>query len=126
EERSGNAAGCAGTVTLEGARPILVEIQGLTAPASYGNARRTSAGVDINRLHLLIAVLQRRVGLSLGDQDIFLNVVGGLRLSEPATDLGAAVAIASSFKGERVDPTTAVVGEIGLSGELRSVSQLDR
>lgn len=126
EERTGNAVGSAVTVTMEGSRPILVEIQGLTAPASYGNARRTSTGFELNRLHLLVAVLQRRVGLSLGDQDIYLNVVGGLRVGEPAVDLGAAVAIASSFREQRVDPTTAVIGEIGLSGELRSVSQLER
>lgn len=126
EERAGNSAGSAVTVTIEGTRPILLEVQGLTTDASYGNGRRTSNGFEINRLQMLIAVLSRRVGLSLGDQDVFVNVVGGLRVSEPAADLGVAVAIASSYRERKVDNGTVVVGEIGLSGELRSVSQLDR
>lgn len=126
EERAGNAAGSAVTVTMEGTRPILVEVQGLTAEANYGNARRTSNGFEINRLQMLIAVLTRRVGLALGDQDVFVNVVGGLRVTEPAADLGVAVAIASSYRERKVDNAAAVVGEVGLSGELRSVSQLDR
>jgi DNA repair protein RadA/Sms len=126
QERSGNAAGSAVTVTMEGTRPILVEVQGLTVDAAYGNARRTANGFEINRLQMLVAVLARRVGLSVLDQDIFVNVVGGLRVSEPAADLGVAVAIASSFRERRVHPGTAVVGEVGLSGELRSVSQFER
>lgn len=126
QERPGNAAGSAVTVTVEGTRPILVEVQGLTADAAYGSARRTSTGFEFNRLQMLVAVLNRRVGLQLGDQDIFVNVVGGLRLTEPAADLGVALAIASSFREKRVTPGTAVVGEIGLAGEIRSVSQLDR
>ncbi|MEZ4523429.1 MAG: DNA repair protein RadA [Thermomicrobiales bacterium] len=126
EERSGNAAGSAVTVTVEGTRPILVEVQGLTAEAAYGNARRTANGFELNRLQMLVAVLARRVGLGVTDQDIFVNVVGGLRVKEPAADLGVAVAIASSFREQRVRPGTVVVGEIGLSGELRSVSQFDR
>lgn len=126
QERPGNAAGSAVTVTVEGTRPILVEVQGLTTDAAYGSARRTSTGFEINRLQMLVAVLSRRVGLALGDQDIFVNVVGGLRLAEPAADLGVALAIASSYRERRVAPGTAVVGEIGLAGEIRSVSQLDR
>ncbi len=126
EERSGNAAGSAVTVTVEGTRPILVEVQGLTADAAYGNARRTANGFELNRLQMLVAVLARRVGLQVNDQDIFVNVVGGLRVREPAADLGIAVAIASSFRERRVRPGTAVVGEVGLSGELRSVSQFER
>jgi DNA repair protein RadA/Sms len=126
EERSGNAAGSAVTVTVEGTRPILVEVQGLTADAAYGNARRTANGFELNRLQMLVAVLARRVGLGVLDQDIFVNVVGGLRVQEPAADLGVAVAIASSFREVRVRPGTAVVGEVGLSGELRSVSQFER
>ena len=126
EERSGNAAGSAVTVTVEGTRPILVEVQGLTADAAYGNARRTANGFDLSRLQMLVAVLTRRVGLQINDQDLFVNVVGGLRVAEPAADLGVAVAIASSFRERRVRPGTAVVGEVGLSGELRSVSQFER
>jgi DNA repair protein RadA/Sms len=125
-ERSGNAAGSAVTVTVEGTRPILVEVQGLTVEAAYGNARRTANGFEINRLQMLVAVLARRVGLNLNDQDIFVNVVGGLRISEPAADLGVAVAIASSYRERRVHPGTVVVGEVGLSGELRSVGQFER
>lgn len=126
EERSGNAAGSAVTVTVEGTRPILVEVQGLTADAAYGNARRTANGFELTRLQMLVAVLARRVGLNVNDQDIFVNVVGGLRVREPAADLGVAVAIASSLREKRVRPGTAVVGEVGLSGELRSVSQFER
>jgi DNA repair protein RadA/Sms len=126
QERAGNAAGSAVTVTMEGTRPILVEVQGLTTTSAYGNARRTANGFDINRLHMLIAVLTRRVGIGLADQDVYVNVVGGLRLSEPAADLGVAVAIASSFREARVEPRLLVVGEVGLSGELRSVGQLER
>src|SRR5690606_11008199 len=102
------------------------EVQGLTADAAYGNARRTANGFELNRLQMLVAVLARRVGLSVNDQDIFVNVVGGLRVREPAADLGVAVAIASSFRERRVHPGTVVVGEIGLSGELRSVGQFER
>ena len=126
EERSGNAAGSAVTVTMEGTRPILVEVQGLTSTAAYGNPRRTANGVDLNRLQMLVAVLSKRVGIGLFDQDVFVNVVGGLRLAEPAVDLGIALAIASSFREARVDPRTVAVGEVGLSGELRSVAQLER
>jgi DNA repair protein RadA/Sms len=126
QERAGNAAGSAVTVTMEGTRPILVEVQGLTTTSAFGNARRTANGFDINRLQMLVAVLSKRVGMSMFDQDIFVNVVGGLRLGEPATDLGIALAIASSFREERVGSELIVVGEIGLSGELRSVSQLER
>lgn len=126
QERAGNAAGSAVIVTMEGTRPILVEVQGLTTTSAYGNARRTANGLDLNRLHMLVAVLTKRVGIGLFDQDVFVNVVGGLRLGEPAADLGVALALASSFRETRVDPHLAVVGEVGLSGELRSVNQLDR
>jgi len=126
EERSGNAAGSTVAVTVEGTRPILVEIQALTTSSHLGMARRSANGLDSNRLQLLVAVLQKRVGLSLGGQDIYANVVGGLRVAEPAADLAVALAIASSFKEQRIDPGVVAVGEIGLSGELRSVNQFDR
>jgi DNA repair protein RadA/Sms len=126
QERAGNAAGSAVTVTVEGTRPILVEVQGLTTTAAYGNPRRTANGIELSRLQMLVAVLTKRVGMGLGDQDVFVNVVGGLRLSEPAVDLGVALAIASSFREARVDPGLVAIGELGLSGELRSVGQLDR
>ena len=126
EERTGSAAGSTVAVTMEGTRPILVEVQALTTSTSYGLPRRSANGFDNSRLQLLVAVLQKRVGLGLGSQDIYANVVGGLRIAEPAADLAVALAIASSFKDHQVDPRTVAVGEIGLSGELRSVGQLDR
>lgn len=126
EERTASAAGSTVAVTMEGTRPILVEIQALTSSTNYGLPRRSANGLDTNRLQLLVAVLQKRVGLGLGGQDIYANVVGGLRIAEPAADLAIALAVASSFKDRQVDATTVAIGEIGLSGELRSVSQLDR
>ena len=125
-ERLVNAAGSAIAVTLEGTRPLLVEIQALTSTTSFGLPRRTANGIDFNRLLLLAAVLTKRVGISLSNQDIFVNVVGGLRINEPAADLCVAIAIASSFRNAPVDPRLAIVGEIGLSGELRSVTQIER
>jgi DNA repair protein RadA/Sms len=124
-ERLPNAAGSAIAVTLEGTRPLLVEIQALSSTTSFGNPRRTPNGVDFNRLLLLVAVLSKRVGVRLSDQDVFVNVVGGLRVSEPAADLAVACAIASSFRDVPVADDMAIIGEIGLSGELRAVSQLD-
>jgi DNA repair protein RadA/Sms len=126
EERLGHAAGSVVAVTMEGTRPILVEIQALVSRASLDHPRRTCNGVDFNRLLLLTAVLSKRVGIRLGDQDIFVNVVGGLRIREPAVDLAVAVAIASSFYNRPAHSTLAMFGEVGLAGELRSVSQGDR
>ena len=125
-ERLPNAAGSTIAVTLEGTRPLLVEIQALASTTSFGLPRRTANGVDFNRLLLLAAVLSKRVGLRLSDQDIFVNVVGGLKINEPAADLAVATAIASSFKNTPVAADLAIVGEIGLSGELRAVGQLSR
>jgi DNA repair protein RadA/Sms len=125
-ERWPNAAGSAIAVTVEGTRPLLVEIQALSSTTSFGLPRRTANGVDPNRLLLLVAVLSKRVGLRLSDQDVFVNVVGGLRIAEPAADLAVAIAIASSFHNVPVAADMVVVGEIGLSGELRMVGQLDR
>lgn len=125
-ERLPNAAGSAIAVTLEGTRPLLVEVQALTATTSFSQPRRTVNGIDINRLLLVAAVLTTRVGLQLNDQDIFVNVVGGLRVEEPAVDLAVAVAIASSVRRRPVPADVVFVGEIGLNGELRSVTQLAR
>jgi DNA repair protein RadA/Sms len=121
-ERS-DGTGSAIAVTMEGTRPLLVEIQALTSTTSFGLPRRTANGVDFNRLLLLTAVLSKRMGLRLHDQDVFVNVVGGLRVSEPAADLSVAVAIASSYRDVPVAEDLAIMGEIGLSGELRSISQ---
>jgi len=125
-ERSIGTPGSTVAVTMEGTRPILVEIQALTSHTQNPQPRRTANGFDPNRLTMLIAVLSKRVGIPLFNQDIYVNVVGGLRISEPAADLAVATAIASSFRNQRVDPNLALIGEIGLSGELRSVSQLER
>jgi DNA repair protein RadA/Sms len=123
-ERMINAAGSSIAVTMEGTRPILVEIQGLTSPTQFGNARRTANGVDFNRLLLIAAVLTRRAGFKLGEQDIFVNVVGGLQIDEPAADLAIAVAIASSWRDVPVKADAVLIGEIGLAGELRMPGQM--
>jgi len=123
-ERMINAAGSAIAVTMEGTRPILVEVQGLTSPTQFGNARRTANGVDFNRLLLISAVLTRRVGLKLAEQDVFVNVVGGLQIDEPAADLAIAAAIASSWKDVSVKAEAVLIGEIGLAGELRMPGQM--
>ncbi len=123
-ERVLNAPGSAVAVTMEGTRPLLVEVQGLTSSTSFGHPRRTANGLDLNRMLLTIAVLSRRVGLRLADQDVFVNVVGGLRIGEPAADLAVAAAIASSVRDAPLPADAALIGEIGLSGELRAVSQL--
>ncbi len=125
-QRWGEAIGSSVVSTLEGSRPLLVEIQALTTPTSFGLPRRTANGVDFNRLLLITAVLTQRAGFRLGNQDIIVNVTGGLKVGEPAADLGIALAIASSFRDLGIDPGLVAVGEVGLSGELRAVSQLER
>jgi DNA repair protein RadA/Sms len=125
-ERAPSMAGSAIAVTMEGTRPLLVEIQALTSDTSFGLPRRTANGIDFNRLLLLVAVLSQRVGLRLGNQDVFVNVVGGLKINEPAVDLSVAVSIASSFRDVPVPDDLAIIGEIGLSGELRSVTQAEK
>ena len=124
-ERQINAPGSTIAVTMEGTRPLLVEIQALASSTTFANPRRTANGIDYNRLLLITAVLMRRVRLKLHDKDIFVNVIGGLQIDEPAADLSVAIAIASSIKDRPVHADMAFVGEIGLSGELRAVSQLE-
>jgi len=124
-ERRKGAPGSAIAVTMEGSRPLLVEVQGLTSPTTFGHPRRTANGVDTNRLLIITAVLTRRVGLQLSDQDIFINVVGGLQVREPAADLALAAAIASSARDRALPPDLALIGEVGLSGELRRVPRLE-
>jgi DNA repair protein RadA/Sms len=125
-QRLGETIGSAVVPTLEGSRPLLVEIQALTNATSFGLPRRTANGVDFNRLLMITAVLSRRLGFRLGNQDIIVNATGGIKIEEPAADLAIALAISSSFRDIGVDPTLVAVAEIGLSGELRAVSQLDR
>jgi DNA repair protein RadA/Sms len=125
-ERLPNAAGSAIAVSMEGTRPLLVEVQALSSHSPFSQPRRTGNGVDLNRLLLLAAVLSKRVGMNLSDQDLFVNVVGGMRILEPAADLAIAVAVASSYRNLPVAADLVVVGEVGLSGELRSVGQFAR
>ena len=124
-ERMVNVPGSAIAVTLEGTRPLLVEVQGLSSPSNLGNPRRTPNGVDFNRLLMITAVLTRRIGIRLAEQDVFVNVVGGLQVGEPAADLAVAAAIASSMQNVAVKADHVLIGEIGLSGELRWVSQMN-
>ena len=114
------------TATMEGSRALLVEVQALVNPTSYGYPKRTASGIDLNRLNLLIAVLEKRTKLKLADQDIYVNVVGGIRLSEPAADLAVCMAIASAARGMKLANNAVVFGEVGLSGEVRHVPFLDK
>jgi DNA repair protein RadA/Sms len=124
-ERMVNAPGSAITVTMEGTRPLVVELQGLTSHTNFGNPRRTPNGIDFNRLLLITAVLSRRLNMQLSDQDVFVNVVSGLKIDEPAADLAVAAAIASSMKDQAILADVVLIGELGLSGELRMVSQIN-
>ncbi|MGH2511061.1 MAG: DNA repair protein RadA, partial [Candidatus Limnocylindrales bacterium] len=125
-EHEGSAPGSVVAATLEGSRPLLVEVQALTAATAYGTPRRMASGIDPNRLALLVAVLGRRAGIGLGSHDVYANLAGGLALDEPALDLPVALALASSFRDRPVRPGTIAIGEVGLLGELRSVSGLER
>jgi DNA repair protein RadA/Sms len=122
-ERPEGASGSSVVPSLEGSRPILVELQALVSGSAFGNPRRTTIGIDANRVSLLVAVLEKKVGLSLLAQDIFLNVAGGVRLDEPAVDLGIIAALASSHLNKPIPPRTIVFGEVGLAGEVRAVSR---
>jgi DNA repair protein RadA/Sms len=123
QERPQNVAGSIVTACMEGTRPVLVEIQALVSGTKYGTGRRMTQGVDQNRVSLLIAMLEKRTGLQLIGDDVFVNIAGGLEVDEPAADLGVVAAIASSFKNMIVDPHTAVFGEVGLTGEVRGAMQ---
>ena len=125
EERIDGATGSAIVVSIEGTRPILVEIQSLVTPSLFGNAKRTATGLDYNRVSLIMAVLEKRAGLLLQNQDAYLKAAGGVKLDEPAIDLAIAVAIASSYKDQGTSPSEAFIGEIGLTGEIRRVSRIE-
>ncbi|MDA8240131.1 MAG: DNA repair protein RadA [Nitrospiraceae bacterium] len=124
-ERPRNVSGSAVVASLEGTRPLMVEVQALVSQTNFGMPRRTSIGVDFNRVNLLVAVLEKRAGLHLGGMDIFVNVVGGLKIMEPAVDLGIVATVSSSVREVPVDPRTCVFGEVGLSGEVRAVAQAE-
>jgi DNA repair protein RadA/Sms len=124
-ERPVGVAGSVVVAAIEGTRPILVELQALVTPSAFGTPRRTTLGIDSNRLALLVAVLEKKVGLHLTGQDIFLNVAGGFSIDEPAADLGAVAAVASSFLDRPIEPGTLLIGEVGLAGEVRAIHQAE-
>ena len=126
EERLEGATGSAIVVAMEGSRPILVEVQALVTPTVFGNAKRTTTGLDFNRVSLIMAVLEKRAGLLLQNQDAYLKAAGGVKLNEPAIDLAVAVAIASSYKENGTEATECFIGEIGLTGEIRRVSSIEQ
>ncbi|BAP85015.1 DNA repair protein RadA [Paucilactobacillus hokkaidonensis JCM 18461] len=126
EERLKNATGSAVVVSMEGTRPILVEIQALITPTVFGNAQRTATGLNRNRVSLLMAVLEKRANFMLQNQDAYLKAAGGVKLDEPAIDLAISVSIASSYRDKGTQPTDAFVGEVGLTGEIRRVTQIEQ
>ena len=125
-ERQYGSSGSTVVASIEGSRPILIEVQALVTPTSYGLPQRTSTGFDLRRLALLLAVLEKRVGLNLGQQDVFVNIAGGIRIDEPAVDLGIATSITSSLRDVPVDSSSVAVGEIGLGGEIRTIGQIEK
>ncbi|CAM3894945.1 DNA repair protein RadA [Alkalicoccus chagannorensis] len=126
EERSAGAAGSAVVASLEGTRTVLVEIQALISPTSFGNPRRMATGVDQNRISLIMAVLEKRVGMMLQNQDAYVKVAGGVKLDEPSIDLAVTTAIASSFRDASTEPGDVIIGEVGLTGEVRRVSRIEQ
>jgi DNA repair protein RadA/Sms len=122
-ERAANAPGSAVLCCIEGSRPLLVEVQALVSTSTYGNARRMASGLDQNRLSLLLAVLEKRAGVNLAAEDVFVNVAGGMAVDEPAADLAVVAAVASSIRNRQIRSDTAIFGEVGLAGEIRGVSQ---
>ena len=121
EQLSGIALGC----SLEGVRPIMIETQALTSPATYGNPQRSANGIDIKRLNMLLAVIEKRGGMKLSQKDVFLNITGGLKVQDPAIDLSLVSAILSSFFDFYIDHKVCFIGEVGLSGEIRPVSRIN-
>lgn len=126
EERSRGASGSTVVASMEGTRPVLVEIQALIAPSSFGNPRRMATGIDANRVPLIMAVLEKRVGLMLQNQDAYIKVAGGVKLDEPAIDLAIAISIASSFRDQPTNQEDIFIGEVGLTGEIRRVSCIEQ
>ena len=122
EDASGSVVAC----LMEGTRPILLEVQALVCRSNFGMPRRTAAGADYNRVNLLMAVLEKRAGIHLGDQDAYVNIAGGMRINEPAIDLAIVMALASSFRNSAIDEKTVIFGEVGLAGEVRSVSSAEQ
>lgn len=125
-EREDNPAGSVVVASMEGTRPLLIELQALTTPSIFGMPRRNANGIDYNRLTLLMAVLEKKAGFNLGNQDAYVNVVSGMKIMEPAVDLGVIAAVASSFKNLSIPKDVVVIGEVGLTGEIRSVNLIDK
>lgn len=125
-ERPLGSSGSIVTATMEGTRPVLIEVQALVSDSPYGTPRRLSTGLEINRMFLMVAVLEKRLGMMLGSSDIYLNAVGGIKITEPAADLGICAAVASSFKNQPTSSDTVIFGEVGLAGEVRAVSQIEK
>lgn len=125
-ERPLGSSGSIVTATIEGTRPVLIELQALVSDSHYGTSRRLSTGLEINRMFLMVAVLEKRLGMMLGGSDIYLNAVGGIKVTEPAADLGICAAVASSFKNQPTSADTVILGEVGLAGEIRAVSQIEK
>ena len=125
-DREEQVSGSVVVSSMEGTRPLLMEVQALVVPTNYGNPRNTAAGVDRHRIALLIAVLNKRVGIDVGDSDVFVNITGGLRIDEPGIDLGVLIAISSSHRDMPIDRQTVMIGEVGLGGEIRPVTHVDR
>jgi DNA repair protein RadA/Sms len=125
-QRSENLSGVSVVASLEGNRSLLIETQALVSPAVYGNPQRNTNGYDIKRLNMLLAVLEKRCGYKLSQQDVFVNIAGGLKINDPATDLGIAASIVSSFENLALPPKMVFAGEIGLSGEIRGVNRIDQ
>lgn len=125
-ERNENASGSIIIASMEGTRPLLIELQALTTQSVYGLPRRTTNGIDYNKLTLLIAVLEKRANLMLGNQDVYLNIIGGIKANEPAADLGIVLSIASSFKNIPIEKDVVAIGEVGLTGEVRSIGMIEK
>ncbi|HBH3806616.1 DNA repair protein RadA [Clostridioides difficile] len=125
-EKPKDVAGSVIISTVEGTRPMLLELQALVSPTSFGIPKRTSTGVDYNRVGMLLAVLEKRVGLQIQNQDVYINIVGGIKINEPSIDLGIAISVASSFRNIPIDENIAVTGEVGLTGEVRAVSFIEK
>jgi len=125
-ERNENVTGAVVTASIEGSRPVLLEVQALVTPTNFGNPQRVTTGFDYRRLSILLAVLEKRVGLRLSSHNVFLNIAGGLKIDEPAIDLAVCVAIASSLKNQSVKNDFVVLGEVGLGGEIRSIGHIDK
>ena len=125
-DRKDNPAGSVIVASIEGTRPLLVELQALTTPSVFGIPKRTANGIDYNRLAVLIAVLEKRAGLALGGQDVYLNVVSGIKIAEPAIDLGVVLACTSSYKNVSIPQNVVAIGEVGLTGEVRAVNMIEK